>query len=191
MGDVKRERDLVQSRATTRCTQNPQSAALVESIRAVLSYDPETGHFTHMNQPKVTHVRAGTRDRDGYISIRIRGRKYFAHRLAFLLMTGELPVGLMDHINRIRDDNRWCNLRPATAGQNQQNSVKSRRKEDLPRGVSRHKRKFAAVIFVNSKRIGLGTFETAEEASAAYRRKALELHGDFACFETKFVGMGQ
>jgi HNH endonuclease len=48
---------------------------------------------------------------DGYRVIEIDETEYFAHDLAWLWMTGEFPKGQIEHINGIKDDNRWCNLR--------------------------------------------------------------------------------
>lgn len=46
------------------------------------------------------------------------------------------------------------------------------------RGVSKDRKRFRAEIYDAGKRIYLGTFKTAEEASAAYMKKARELFGE-------------
>ena len=85
-------------------------------LRELLQYDPETGVFTRLvktsNGIKVGDV-AGTADARGYILIRVDGWLHLAHRLAWLHMTCEWPKGMIDHINGVRDDNRWSNLRRA------------------------------------------------------------------------------
>ena len=53
---------------------------------------------------------AGTTNKDGYIVVTIRGAKYFAHRLAWLLYTGSWPSSILDHINGETSDNRRGNL---------------------------------------------------------------------------------
>lgn len=64
---------------------------------------------------------AGTKHRKGYIYIKIGQRKYAAHRLAFMYMEGTWPEHEVDHINRVKDDNRWENLRRVTNLENASN----------------------------------------------------------------------
>ena len=89
-------------------------------------YDPDTGKFTHLGRrrPKV-----GQFDKDGYVKISIDEVKHQAHRLAWLYMTGSYPPADMqvDHINGVRDDNRWCNLRLVTHTENQAYRIESGR----------------------------------------------------------------
>ena len=79
-----------------------------ERLKELLHYDPETGYFTWKISPnnavKVGSV-AGT-SMNNYIRIIIDHKAYLAHRLAFLYMEGYFPEHEVDHINRIRDDNR-------------------------------------------------------------------------------------
>jgi hypothetical protein len=55
--------------------------------------------------------QAGYVNKDGYRVVTLMGKKYFAHDLIWLYQTGQFPTGEVEHINGIRDDNRWCNLR--------------------------------------------------------------------------------
>jgi hypothetical protein len=96
-------------------------------LRELLSYDPETGTFiwrTRSNPrgPDLTGRRAGGLDGEGYWHIRIDGKLYGGHRLAWLWVHGRLPNGRLDHINRSQADNRIANLREANPSQNRANS---------------------------------------------------------------------
>ncbi len=89
-----------------------------------------------------------------------------------------------DHRNHDTLDNQRGNLRPCTHAQN----VLNRRQATTSPAKGIHwyaeRRKWGARIGLNRKRIFLGLFSTAEEAKAAYDKKAAELHGEFACLGT-------
>lgn len=92
-----------------------------EEAREFLSYDPETGILRQKKRRSWRHRVgdiAGMIENDGYRRIGFFGRKYSAHRLAFLIMTGRWPTLFIDHKNRDRSDNRWANLIEVTQSQN-------------------------------------------------------------------------
>jgi hypothetical protein len=98
----------------------------IERIKEYLEYNPETGIFTWRKRPSNrVHIgdEAGHRTRDNYLLIRVFGRIYCAHRLAWGMVHGAMPPdGLeVDHINHIPSDNRFCNLRLASKSENGQN----------------------------------------------------------------------
>jgi hypothetical protein len=66
----------------------------------------------------------------------LTGVLYREHRLAWLYMTGEWPTHEIDHINGDRVDNRFCNLREATASENRWNSRKRVNNTSGYKGVS-------------------------------------------------------
>ncbi len=82
-------------------------------------------------------------------------------------MFGYEPPHTIDHINRVRDDNRISNLRLATISQNTFNQP--RRKESAINGVSWHKvaNKWRAYISVNGRFKHLGCYRDIDEAVAA------------------------
>lgn len=114
---------------------------------------------------------AGTVEKNGYTVIKLAGKTYKAHRLAWLHVYGRWPVDQIDHINRVRTDNRLCNLREASRSENQINTRRLVNRTSGVTGVKLHKRKrmrFEARITVRGKRLYLGLFERLEDAQQAY-----------------------
>lgn len=153
-----------------------------ELLHAYLHYDPETGIFIRLkawNRPSRIGKKAGYPHKDGYWSITVLKKSYLAHRLAWLYMTGSFPEFELDHLNGIRDDNAFANLREATHSQNLQNTRKAR--SDSKSGVLgvtwyAPTKKWRATIILNGKQIHIGYFATTELAHAAYLAKKRELH---------------
>lgn len=121
---------------------------------------------------------AGTPHGEGYVLIGIYGEQYLAHRLAFLYMTGAWPKGKLDHRDRVRNNNVWGNLRPAT---NSQNGINSTRKpRNLPRGVFFHHGKYEARTTrrdQEQRNVTIGRFASPEEAHQAWRNYMAAAHG--------------
>ena len=149
-------------------------------LKELLHYDPVTGLFTWIARSghSVIGHQAGCLKPNGYRVIRLDGVLYRANRLAFLYMIGEMPKVIVDHKNTIRSDDSWINLREASYQQNAQNSS-PRKSQTGFRGVMSKGEKFVAGITHNRKRMYIGTFDSAEEASEAYEKKREELHGSF------------
>lgn len=88
----------------------------------------------------------------------------------------------IDHINSDTLDNRKSNLRICDISQNNMNREKSKKTNNLYKGVHKqpHGRTWSATIFVKNKRIYLGNYPTAELAAASYNEAAKKYHGEFA-----------
>lgn len=143
-------------------------------LRQLLSYDPDTGLFHRRVAVPGTVVgaRAGTIAPNDYERIYIDRRSYLAHRLAWFYVHGQWPVGELDHINRVKSDNRLCNLREATPAQNSANrGTRSDNKSGF-KGVYWSRSGWVAVIGRNGTRRFLGRHPTAEAAAAAYMEAA-------------------
>ena len=155
----------------------PRPELTAEYLRSVLHYEPETGIFTWKvrtsRSVKVGDI-AGCPGGGGYPQIRVQRRLHQAHRLAWLYVYGEWPEDQIDHINRIRTDNRISNLREVTNKQNNQNRSKPSNNTSGHPGVHWYKQrsKWQAQITHNQKQIHLGYFSILEEAISA--RKAAE-----------------
>lgn len=107
-----------------------------EYLKECLIYDKDTGIFTHKERPlhhfKNSHWMNNFNSRHlnkqchcigchGYIVIAVNGKRYLAHRLAWLYVYGVWPEIQIDHRDTIRTNNRINNLRESTQGQNREN----------------------------------------------------------------------
>lgn len=138
-----------------------------ERLKQLLQYDPETGIFTWISPRKgVTVGSVAGKIEKGYVSIKIDQSYYRAHRLAWLYVYGSFPEQELDHINRIRSDNRIVNLREASRSLNCANKA-STTSTGL-KGVTRKNGAFQAQIKRGGVNQYLGCFPSAEEAHAAY-----------------------
>jgi hypothetical protein len=159
-------------------------------LRQILHYDPERGVFTWLPRPSGSRAErawnarfAGTRAGTGlgYVAIGIFGRRYKAHRLAWLYVHGEWPGRELDHINCDKSDNRIANLRQATRSQNIANSRARSDSTSGIKGVRLHKpsgRWMARLTGGGKRHIGL--FDTPEAAHAAYVAAAEKHFGEFS-----------
>lgn len=145
-----------------------------------LSYSPETGKFTWLKRPsnrvKVGDI-AGTKMTLGCISISIKNQSFTGHRLAWYYMTGDIPDKEIDHINMVRDDNRWENLRIATKKQNTENRVIISSNTSGFTGVYWVGKygKWLAKIVHNQKQYHIGYFDNKIDAARARAKAEKEL----------------
>ncbi|WP_447775200.1 HNH endonuclease signature motif containing protein [Pseudomonas chlororaphis] len=152
-----------------------------EEARELLAYDPTTGVFTRRvqtcNRVKAGEL-AGSVNGNGYLRIRVKSKQYLAHRLAWLIVTGEFPADQIDHINGVITDNRWCNLRSATRQENDRNRAVRCDSASGCIGVRRHNKadRWVARITVGGRHINLGYFQDLFSAAAA-RKSAEAIHG--------------
>ena len=155
-----------------------------EDLRKALSYDPETGLFTWLVTSRNGWVgkTAGCLKKNRHIAIKLDGKHYQAHRLAWLYMTGVWPDSIIDHEDLDGSNNRWRNLRVATQSQNRCNTLKPLKNNSGFKGVSWYKRtnSWRAQIGIGGRKIALGFFDTPEAAHAAYCKAAAIHHKDFA-----------
>lgn len=156
-----------------------------EQLVDLLDYNKDTGIFTwkvRLGPRALVGNVAGSVDKTtGYTNIRLGGKAYKAHRLAWLWCMQKWPDKMIDHINGIRDDNRLDNLREASSQENQQNRSKQVNNTSGFKGVSwnNSKNKYIAQITLDGKVTHLGYFLTAEVASQAYETAATQHFKEF------------
>jgi len=168
------------------------NAALTPGLlRSLLSFNAETGLFIWKSRPvemftderaaRVWNTRYANREaftcinKDGYRVGAIFYANVYAHRIAFLMVEGRrIPDGLeIDHINGVRSDNRWINLRAVPRIINTRN--RSRSNSRIYPGIIERNGRFRASISVKGKPQYLGTFPTAQQAIAARQKAESEL----------------
>lgn len=161
------------------------------------NYDPSEGTFFFKERPRRDFVRqelytrhlkrvgkqAGCPNKDGYVKILIDGKYHSGHRVAWLVMTGEIvkyPEFEIDHINGDRGDNRFANLRKVTKSENQRNGGKRVNNTSGVHGVNWKPKynstpgdgRWVARIWNGPRHVYLGGFKEKREAEIA--RKAAE-----------------
>jgi len=159
------------------------------SLKDVLQFDSETGQFFWRNSHgrKAAGDKAGVLNGGGYISIRLNGYSYLAHRLAWLYATGSWPKCQIDHINRVRSDNRIVNLREATSFDNMQNRpIRADNRSGYP-GVyfDKNRNKWRAEIYYHRKKMQIGMFHELELAIFVREHVDAKIKGEFLAIELR------
>jgi hypothetical protein len=167
--------------------RNKEQSISLEYLKSILDYNQETGIFTWKVKKGIFKKGdiAGYLETKGYLGICINYVRYRLHRIAYFYKTGSWPKGQIDHINGIRSDNRFCNLRDVSQNQNMSNSKKHKDNLSGYKGVSWHKKdkKWRCRICFNGKHIFIGNFNTKEEAHESYKKAAVQFFGEFARLE--------
>jgi hypothetical protein len=148
-------------------------------LKSKLIFFPEDGYFIRLPLGNAAGCIA-----QGYIRIKINGKPYLAHRLAWLYMTGNMPQDCIDHINGIKHDNRFINLRECTRQQNNLNVPLKANNKSGHKGVSWSKiaNKWKSTGYLNKKSIHLGYFNSPLDASEKYKLFINEHHKDFGLY---------
>lgn len=146
-------------------------------LKELLHYDPETGIFTWiariLSQGRTTRLAgriAGSINKiTGYRFIGINRKTFLASRLAWLYMEGYFPENDIDHINRIRHDDRWANLRHVA---HQCNSRNCKKRIDNTSGITgvywdTKRQKWCAHVVILNKKFHLGYFASKIDAARA------------------------
>lgn len=176
-------------------------------LKELLHYDPMTGiftwkersikYFSHCKNPEGHHKTwntrysrsaAGSEHKERNVSYNIicislngKQKRFRAHRLAFLYMTGKLPKIQIDHEDGNGMNNRWINLRDVTHQENNKNqSINSNNKSGFT-GVcwDKSRGKWSVKISINNKTVHGGRFVNKEDAI----QKRIELNIEYGFHE--------
>ena len=145
----------------------PSQAELVE----LFDYSIITGELYYkkrVSRRMPVGSRAGSSRRDGYRYISVNKQRYLAHRIIWIMVTGLEPLVNIDHIDGDPSNNAWHNLRDVSQSLNLHNQNKLRVTNSTGfSGVYKKRNRYVAEIWINGKKVNLGTYITAEEASCA------------------------
>lgn len=175
--------------ARTSTKGEPTQAMLTsDRLRSVLDYDKETGRFSWRVTGRGIRgigARAGAVSDSGggkkYVKIRIDGKLYFAHRLAWLWVHGVWPDREIDHEDSDGTNNALGNLRLASSGQNRCNTlIRSDNTSGFKGAVKDGPRGWSAQITIDGVVRRFSGFKSAEEAALAYDELARGAFGEFA-----------
>jgi hypothetical protein len=148
-------------------------------LKELIVYDAFSGHFLW----KVSRGRViagkragGNPPKSEYRGIRVDGRAYYEHRLAFLYTVGEWPMYCVDHKDEDKHNNAWSNLRDVPSSDNLHNvkSANSSSKTGV-RGVHKIGEMYCVQLMVNRRRETVGRFASVQEAEKAYLKRKEEL----------------
>ena len=156
----------------------------ISELRKLIAYNPRTGQFWYRERPDDQRFNTRCAERpaarmnvQGYRYVAIMGVKYRAARVAYALVMGEWPKGLVDHRNRKRADDRWENIRPATFVQNSWNRRAKTGSSSAFKGVSLRKDRgkyTASAKGPDGRMQNLGLFPDEIAAAEAYDRFVLK-----------------
>jgi len=155
-----------------------------EELLEELLYDKELGKFFWKNKQRNAKQwsEAGSFNDRWYKRIGIKNKYYYVHRLVWLCETGSFPIGIIDHKNRDKTDNRFSNLRVVSFAENAQNIVNPHGKSKSGlRGVDYDERykKYRVRIIVDGRTILIGFFDDSESARLAYLSAKKKFHPSF------------
>ena len=143
-------------------------------LEELLSYEPDSGLFIwriDQGSAKAGSV-AATKATNGYLVVMVDKKYQSLHRLAFAFMGREVP-DCVDHINGDRTDNRWKNLRAATAIENARNQRLHRTNSTgLPGVMWDQRSRWRAYGYLDGRYLALGRYKSLLDAAAA--RKSFE-----------------
>ncbi len=158
-----------------------------DTLKQLLSYDPETGIFRWLFSDRKTETGAiaGTLHSDpanAYWTIGLLGKTFRAHRLAWLAIYGEIPdypEYEIDHINQIKHDNRIENLRIVNDVQQSQNKKRPINNTSGCVGVHRHRTQTEWRAKICHQRKSFHLYNGPDFFEACCARKSAEIRFGF------------
>ena len=148
-----------------------------QELHGLIHYDPSSGRIVRL----YSHYPVSTKPRKtGYLMMRLMGRQLLQHRLAHLYMTGYVPA-MIDHVNGIKTDNSWENLRACDKSDNACNANVGQKNKHGHRGIyfNNITGKFQGRVTVKGRSHHVGSFKELGDAVRSTELLRKELHGEF------------
>lgn len=163
---------------------------LFESASYRFSYDEGTGVLYYsgwvsgMSKSRIGQ-QVGVLDGKGYLMVHFHGKNVKVHQIVWLLKTGKWPLLEIDHDNRSKTDNRWCNLYEVTSRQNQLN--RSNNVEERYVYLRKDNGKYSVKLYDPGVKtsFNFGTYTTLADA-VRVRDSAEALYPDISAAHTKY-----
>ena len=152
-------------------------------LKELFNYNPITGIFTNKvarNARAKINDTAGALNSNGYIVFQVNKTKIYAHRAAWMYTHGFWPNAEIDHINRVRNDNRLVNLRLANRLENSHNTGKHAKSISGHKGVAWHSRnkKWQVQMRVRGTHYYIGQFSELQDAVNARLQAEKKLYAN-------------
>lgn len=154
----------------------------MDLITNYFKYNQDTGDFIRtlpIGRAKAGE-KAGCISKNGYVYIPFMGKQYLAHRLAFIFMGRELPKEDVDHIDGVRSNNTWSNLRLVNRSQNLMNRVPNKGRQHKNVYWCVHANSYRVKMKIDGVTRHFGYFKTLEEAAEKAISVRKEFHGEYA-----------
>ena len=141
----------------------------IERLNELFLYDSNSGIVTRKcDRGKCKQGDIVGCNNKGHLRVCVDRSYYQLHRIVWKLHTGEDPSPYeIDHINRVRDDNRIDNLRKVSTQDNLKNKSLYVGNKSGYAGVYKRGNRYIAHPRRNGKKHYLGTFDSALEAHNA------------------------
>lgn len=157
----------------------------IERLHQLLTYDASTGDLIWLQREGAKKFNSNFAGKPagylcrGYITIKLDGANYRAHRVVYAMFHGVWPENQIDHIDGDRSNNLISNLRDVTQQiniQNQRRPHKNNKTGYLGVKLCDGAKGFAAQITVNGVARELGRFSDPSEAHQVYIKAKRALH---------------
>jgi hypothetical protein len=147
-----------------------------ERLHELFTYSFVEGALYWKHYPKLAGCKDWYNER---WRVKLNNVLYQRQRLIWAYFYSDPGIFIVDHINRVTDDDRIENLRLATKPKNNCNSSMYSNNTSGFKGVTATRNKWKAQISSGGQKIHLGVYPTKEEAAAAYAEAANRIHGEF------------